>query len=132
MQNAKAKHKYRWDILIIALFASVGLVLALVLLLMGKHGGQVQVRVDGDVVMEYALDRDRTVEIQGYQGGTNLLVIENGAACIREASCPDHLCVNMGWIDKTGQTVVCLPNRLVVEITRGTGTDGESDVDIVT
>ena len=132
MQNAKAKHKYRWDILIIALLASVGLVLALVLLLMGKHGGQVQVRVDGDVVMEYALDRDRTVEIKGYQGGTNLLVIENGAACIREASCPDHLCVNMGWIDKTGQTVVCLPNRLVVEITRGTGADGESDVDIVT
>ena len=132
MQNAKAKHKYRWDILIIALLASVGLVLALVLLLMGKHGGQVQVRVDGDVVMEYALDRDRTVEIKGYQGGTNLLVIENGAACIREASCPDHLCVNMGWIDKTGQTVVCLPNRLVVEITRGMGADGESDVDIVT
>ena len=37
-------------------------------------------------------------------------------AFLKEASCPDHLCINMGRIRKTGQSIICLPNKVTVEI----------------
>ena len=47
-------------------------------------------------------------------GGTNILVIENGEAYLSYANCPDHTCVRTGKIKYTGQSIVCLPNRLSV------------------
>ena len=33
-----------------------------------------------------------------------------------EAECPDRLCVKQGWIEKTGDQLLCIPNQLLVEI----------------
>jgi hypothetical protein len=48
--------------------------------------------------------------------GTNIVQIENGGARMLDADCPDKICVKEGFKDKNGQTIVCLPNRFVVEI----------------
>lgn len=48
--------------------------------------------------------------------GTNIVKIENGEADIIDADCPDKLCVKDGSISKPGEILVCLPNKLVVEI----------------
>jgi hypothetical protein len=48
--------------------------------------------------------------------GTNIVQIENGGARMLDADCPDKICIKEGFIDKNGQTIVCLPNRFVVEI----------------
>lgn len=116
-------------LLLLALLAA-GAVLAAAVLLTGHRGAQVQVRVDGRDAGSYSLLTNRTVTIAGYNGGTNLLVIENGTARVEEASCPDGLCVNTGSISRTGQSIVCLPNRVVVEITGETG-DEEQALDMV-
>ena len=52
-------------------------------------------------------------------GGTNILVIEDGYAWMSEANCPDHICVRQGKIHYTGQVITCLPNRLTVTIEGG-------------
>ena len=47
-------------------------------------------------------------------------VISGGLLCIpflKDTSCPDHLCEKMGRISSSGQSIICLPNRVVVEIT---------------
>ena len=85
-------------------------------------------RVSGRVYGSYALDTDQTLEITGKDGGTNLLVIEDGGARILEASCPDHLCVRQGTVSRQGGSIVCLPNEVVVEIT---GQEEELPYDIV-
>ena len=46
----------------------------------------------------------------------NLLIIEDGYAYIKEASCPDGLCVHQGKINKSGEMIVCLPNEVVVTV----------------
>ena len=79
-------------------------------------------------IIERTLRRDctDTFEITGVDGGTNLLVIRDGAAWIEEADCPDALCVGMGRVRRVGQSVVCLPHKVVVEIvgeTDDTGVD---------
>ena len=45
-----------------------------------------------------------------------------------DATCPDHICVNQKEISKTGETIVCLPNKVIVEIK---GADS-SELDAVT
>ena len=48
--------------------------------------------------------------------GTNVVEIENGGARMLDADCRDKICVKEGFKDKNGQTIVCLPNKFVVEI----------------
>ena len=45
-----------------------------------------------------------------------VLVIENGACAITEADCPDKLCVGMGKIHYSGQSIICLPHQVVIAI----------------
>ncbi len=115
------------DLLLLAAALVFGAVLAAVLLLRSP-GGTVQVRVAGAVTAGYPLDRDASYTITGANGGTNLLVIEDGAARIEEASCPDGVCVHTGRIRRNGQSIVCLPNQVVVEIV--SDTENSSGVDI--
>lgn len=101
-------------LLLLGLFAA-GCAVGLCLLLTGRNGALLEVRVDGQIQAVYPLHQNRTVTIQGV-GGTNLLVIENGKASITEADCPDALCVRMGSISKSGQSIVCLPHKVVAEV----------------
>jgi hypothetical protein len=48
--------------------------------------------------------------------GYNLIRIQHKSVQILDADCPDKLCVHMGAIHKVGERVVCLPNRVLVEI----------------
>lgn len=115
------------DLLLLAAALVFGAVLAAVLLLRSP-GGTVQVRVAGAVTAGYPLDVDASYTITGADGGTNLLVIEDGAARIEEASCPDGVCVHTGRIRRNGQSIVCLPNQVVVEIV--SDTENSSGVDM--
>ena len=80
-----------------------------------KTGAVVVVSVGGEYRASYPMDHDLQVELEGINGGRNMLCIANGEACIQEASCPDKLCVHMGKISREGQSIVCLPNQVVIE-----------------
>ncbi len=102
------------------------LVVTAVLWLALRHspmGGMVEVQVDGTVVTTLPLDSDTTYIIDGVDGGHNTLVIADGKACVTEATCPDGVCVRHRAIDKAGQSIICLPNKVVVQVI------GESIVD---
>ena len=79
-----------------------------------------QVTVDGKLVETLDLSHNTTVTITGAGGGTNVLVVENGEIWCSEASCPDKLCVKQGKKHLSTDTIVCLPNKMVVTVT---GTD---------
>ena len=89
--------------------------------------GEVEVAVDGEVVMTLPLSEDTEVTIEGVDGGENLLVIQDGTAKIESASCPDGICVRHYAISRDGESIICLPNRVVVTIRGGE----KGDVDAV-
>ena len=89
--------------------------------------GEVEVAVDGEVVMTLPLSEDTEVTIEGVVGGENLLVIQDGTAKIESASCPDGICVRHYAISRDGESIICLPNRVVVTIRGGE----KGDVDAV-
>ena len=91
-----------------------------------KDGDVVLIKVDGEVKHQLELNKDTELMVSGYNCGENQVVIKDGAVYMSDADCPDKLCVNMGRISKTGETIVCLPHRVVVEIS-----GGESSIDSV-
>ena len=55
-------------------------------------------------------------EILGTHGERNLLLVEPGQISIKEASCPDQVCVHTGAIDSGLIPTTCLPNKVIVRI----------------
>lgn len=48
-----------------------------------------------------------------------ILEVRRGRVRVAQADCPRKLCQHAGWISRPGQTIVCLPNRLLIEIAGG-------------
>lgn len=112
--------EYKKDIIVLAILIMVGIIGFASLNFVKKQGNLVEVRVDGNIELKLPISASGTYEIEGYKGGKNVVRIENGMAQMLEADCPDGLCVNMGNISNAGQTIICLPHRVVVEIKEGT------------
>lgn len=66
-------------------------------------------------------------EIQGVNGLT-VIEIRDQKVRVISSTCPDKLCIHSGWIDRPGQMLVCLPNRVVVKIV----SDEKQDIDFYT
>lgn len=83
----------------------------------GKTGTTVTVTRDGEVYGSYALSEEQTVEITDADGNvTNVLTIQDGKAAMTSADCSDKLCVKQRAISAENETIVCLPNRIVVTV----------------
>ena len=116
--SAKSRgRRLLFDLLLIGGAVTVGLVAMLIVFLTRREGGYAVVEIDGSVVSEYPLSNDGEYSLNG---GTNILVIENGKAYVREASCPDGTCIRRGEISYEGEDIICLPNKVRVYI-RGIG-----------
>lgn len=121
MRDEKTPSKKRYDLLLLAALVLVGLGLTAFVLLSrmnsASDGLTVTIRQDNEVVATLPLDEDATYAVQSEDGGTtNLVVIEDGTVHMEEADCPDQLCVKQGKIRYAGDSLICLPNRVVVEI----------------
>lgn len=109
-------------ILAAAVIAVAAVILAFQFFRQNDGTNLVVITVDGKVFGRYNLAEDQTVKI----GNTNRLVIENGTARMEWADCPDQICVNHRAVDKNGESIICLPNKIVVSVESGqeSGLDG--------
>ncbi len=103
------------DVCFLGCLFAAGLILTAGIYLFSENGAQITVTVDGTCYGTYPLAEDRVIPVET-TAGTNQIVIENGRAYMAAADCPDGLCRKQGSIAREGQTIVCLPHRLVVEV----------------
>lgn len=94
-------------------------------LLRNTGAGEVIVRVNGELTGTYSLNEDQKVTINE---GSNILEIKNGRADMIEADCPDQLCVHQKAVSASNENIICLPNKVIVEIRSKT----DSKIDMVT
>jgi len=96
----------------------------------GKTDDEAKVYVtrDGEVIREYKLNENVDEIIEHDDRTYNRIVINDREVEITEASCPDKICVYHNKISKNGETIVCLPNKLVITVVN----NEENDVDGVT
>ena len=111
------KSRYTRDLIIVAVLLAA--VLGLFFLMRSRQvrdtgsGAMAVVTVDGKEIGRYPLRKSGTFPLNG---GTNILVVENGEAWVSEADCPDKVCMGMGKISRNGEFIACLPNRLLVVV----------------
>lgn len=114
------------DWILIAVIIGVAALACLMHYLLRDTGqSNVIVKVDGVVESVHSLSKDEKVYING---GTNVLLITNGTADMREADCKDQICVKQKAISLNRESIICLPNKVVVEVQ----STKESELDAVT
>lgn len=114
-------------ILTLLLIASIG---AVYLFFFREEGNTVVVTIDGKNYGVYSLNENLTKDIYSGEDDKdfNRLIIRDGKAYIESASCPDGICVNHKPIFRQGESIVCLPNGVVVTVIES---DSSDDVDII-
>ncbi len=102
------------DLVLIAVILCVaGLTVLIHRFVGGVGANMVTVKIEGAIEGTYSLSEDREIEING---GTNRLQIRNGEASMVQADCPDQLCVHQKPVSLNHESIICLPNKVVVEV----------------
>lgn len=111
-------------------FLAAALIIAglasLLVLRRGDGSDTITVTVSGEVYGVYSLKKDDVVTVST-EYGTNVIVIEDGKAYVSESDCAGHDCMNFAPICNPGQTIMCLPHRLIVSV----GGELEDELDAV-
>ncbi len=95
-----------------------------------KNEKYISIQVSGDEVKRIILDSKllgEKIPIES-QYGYNLIELGEDKVRVIEADCPDKIDVKQGWISGIGETIVCLPNRMVIEIK---GIEKDTEIDII-
>ena len=104
------------DLLLIGLLAAAGMGGLLFFYATGSRGARIRIMADGSEYGTYSLSADQSVPIRIHGVVTNTLQISEGKAKMVRADCPDQLCVRQNAVSGGGETIVCLPNKIVVEV----------------
>lgn len=124
------KKSYKNDILLILFFLIIGLGAFTFMQFHGKSGAEIKVSVNNKEYGTYSLDRNQTITI-AENDWENILVIKDGKASMTKADCPDKICVNHAAISKKGETIVCLPHKVVVEVIDTNAMRDGNQIDII-
>lgn len=85
------------------------------------------VTVDGKEYGRYPLEKDHTETIHLPDGSYNTFEVKDGYVSMTDASCPDQICVNHSRISKKNETIVCLPDKVVITVENGE----EEEIDVL-
>lgn len=101
----------RGDIIITATVVLAAAILGLVITFTASAGQKVVIKQNNEVLYELQLAKDEKIELEG-----NTVEIKNGEVDVINASCKNQICVRHKKINKKGESIVCLPNKVIVEI----------------
>ncbi len=104
------------DLILIGALVLFSFVFSLALLREGNEGHTVVVTVDGEVQKEFPLDSEEKIFQFDTPNGYNTVHVKGGSVAVGTADCPDRLCVKQGRISRPGETIICLPHKLIVEV----------------
>ena len=123
------KRKLRNDIILVAVIAVIAAAGLLFFGLNKEAGAYAAVNIDGEQTAVYPLSVDTEVTITTGENNENInvLTIKDGKAYVSEANCPDGICAETRAAQYVGETIVCLPHKVVIEIV-AENADDELDV----
>ena len=122
------KRKTKNDIILAVIVIAVAAIGLLLLNVFKTEGSFAVVKIEGKETARYPLSVNTEVVIETGDNGKNTLVIENNKAFMKDANCPDKICEGHSKISYKGETIVCLPHKVVIEIV---AEDSENELDVV-
>ena len=119
MSGNKISPKRRNDIILFAVIIILAVAGLFILNFSRAEGNSVIILIDGVETARYSINSDMEKVIET-EWGSNTLVIKSGKVSVKNADCPDLVCEKHREISKDGETIVCLPHKLVIEISNET------------
>ena len=110
------------DLILIIAILVVAVLALVVFKATQKEGSRAVVTVDGEIVAQYSIDENINETIET-KYGKNILEIKDKIVYISKADCPDKICEKHRPISNSGESIVCLPHKLVVKIENGDNTN---------
>lgn len=118
------------DIILLSSLCLLGIVLTIIIYAPSRSDGtHVVIRQNGKVVKETPLSQNQEIRIgssgvidenssrQEKQPVENIIYISDGEIYMKSANCPDKSCVSQGKIHQVGESIICLPHKISIEIT---------------
>lgn len=114
----KSSKKTKNDIILVAVILLIAAAGLLLVNLTREEGSFAVVKINASETARYPLSENITTEILSGENNefSNTLVIENGKVRVSSANCPDKICAGHKAVSYTGESIVCLPHKLVIEI----------------
>ena len=115
MEKHRISVKVRNDMLLVGIILLIAAAVFCIYKLNSVEGTVVHVLVAGENKYTFPLNEDLEKKIITVNG-ENVILIKDGKVSVKSADCPDRICVKHRFISKNGETIVCLPHKIVVEV----------------
>ncbi len=129
-KNASKKSHLRNDIILVAVLLVLVIIGGIYLFVFRSSGNFVRVTVDGKLYNEYLLSQNIVEDIYTGNNGEHLnrLVIKDGKVFVETANCPDGICSKHRAVFRDGESIICLPHRVVITVLTDETTDAPDAV----
>jgi len=112
MRSNKPLRLFRlWDVVLIAILL-VLVAFCVYFAIAPKQGESAEIYIDGKLFRSVPLSKNAVIELDHLK-----VIVSRGKVHVEHADCPDKLCEKRGSISRSGESIVCLPNRIVIKIT---------------
>lgn len=115
------------DFIIYSIIISLFIFSLLLTYISGHSGNIVRVYVNREIYAEYPIDLDKEVLISGSDGIKLKMLINDGNVYASESNCPDKVCEKTGNVNKTNESIICLPGKIVISV----ASEKESEYDTI-
>lgn len=113
------------DIILAAALIVAGIAMSYILSFGQSAGSELIITCNGEKFGSYPLSENREIVVERNEH-INKITIKNGIVSMSFSDCPGQDCVHQADISLSGETIVCLPNKVVLEIS-----GGESEYDSI-
>ena len=124
----KLKFLKKGDLIVAVVILGVCAVFFLALYVFNNNtGNYVEIEQNGAVIHIMPLDTDAVYNVESGGKVTNTVQVKNGSVSVTYADCPDQICVNHAAVNLSGESIICLPNEVVVSVVERDGRESEID-----
>ncbi len=126
MKTSDGNNTIKHDLILLAVFILIAAILFLMLNRTDKtEGNYVYITLDNIEYATIPLDKDTVLSIDSDKG-KNIVVVSDKEVYVESADCPDQICVDHANIMYEGETIVCLPHRLIITIISKEGSETDA------
>lgn len=115
------------------IFLVIGIIFVIIILFIvnniknNNKSEAIEIYINNKLYRSIPIDEDEDLKIEGEFGYNYIKIHDNGVE-ITEASCPDKVCVESGFISKPSERIVCMPNKVVIKIKASDEVKNNEDV----
>lgn len=100
----------KWDFIVISLLVALAVIGFVLIGLFSAPSVKVIISQNNEIVYEGKISEDKQIKLQN-----NVVVIKNGEVFMEESNCKNQICVKHKKIKRSGESIICLPNKVIIE-----------------